>query len=677
MTAGKLASVRPGATTNTTLYQCPIDRATSAIVDVVNAAGTAGTYRLAVRDYNQIATLNGSSYDFRKGNVVSDYKIQIEPAITDSEFNPGETLSSADGKVSCKYQDIFKPTERIDIPVKVQSVGNLAIDTGTYAGGDGAFDLEDTLTGATTGLQATFYGSEQDAVVVNLPAVATGDTSVIVNTVGTIAVNDLIAFNAEVAEITAIATNTLTITRAQLGTTAVAADPGTSFTALSPDAVTTTINEGATFAAGDDTLTVTDSTGFLVSDVIRIGNEFLTITGLAGNDLTVARGNYGTTDAAHVDGSTVTRMEQVANGFINVFADGETIGNGVVTVSVGTIASYSQMNHFIYERSAIGADPGYTLPGTFVGNLDRVYRFIQEDASNAGHPLKFSTTPDGVHATPTPGTEYTTGVTIAGTPGSVGAYTEINLSYDNVAALDPNFLYIYCENHSGMGVTFEVLLTPFYNEIYVYDVVGEFTLTEGIADATNAYTVNGITPGPYGYILEDRSGSTVKVAAGTGSIAINDQVQTTITGAADSNDITVGSNTGLVVGMHVSGTGIDYDARITEINGTTITLSQPNSGAVSGNGDFNWQFQDSPTEAAAERSIATVLTNADIADADYIAYDAAIAANTTTRVSSTVVGPGQSVMGYSSSGSINFVLNGFEDSTADFTPVLYVRERSA
>ena len=48
MTAGKLASVRPGATTNTTLYQCPIDRATSAIVDVVNTAGGAGTYRLAV-----------------------------------------------------------------------------------------------------------------------------------------------------------------------------------------------------------------------------------------------------------------------------------------------------------------------------------------------------------------------------------------------------------------------------------------------------------------------------------------------------------------------------------------------------------------------------------------------------------------------------------------------------
>lgn len=676
MTAGKLASVRPGATTNTTLYQCPIDRATSAIVDVVNTAGGAGTYRLAVRDYNQIATVDGAGYNFVKGNVVSDYKIRIEPAVQDGEFNPGEILSAADGSVSCKYQDIFKPTERIDIPVKVEAVGSLVIDGTTYAGGDGAFDLEDTLTGATTGLTATFYGAEPSGVIVNLPVVAAGDTSLVVNNVGTIAASDLLAFNAEVATVSAITGNTLTITRAQLGTTAVAADPGTSFTALSPDAVTTTINEGAPFAAGDTTLTVTDSTGFLVSDVIRIGDELLTITGLTGSDLTVARGNYGTTDQQHADGTTITRMENVGTGFINVFGDGEVIGNGTVTVEVGTVSSYSQMNRFIYERSAIGSDPGFTLPGTFVGQLDRVYRFIQEDASNTGHPLRFSTTEDGVHATPA-GVEYTTGVTTAGTPGSVGAYTEIDLSYDNVAALDPNFLYIYCENHMGMGVTFEVLLSPFYDEIYVYDITGAFTLTGGISDTVNTYTVNAITPGPYGYLLADKSGADIKIALGTGSIAINDQATTTITGAADSNDITVGSNTGLVVGMHVSGTGIDYDARITEINGTTITLSQPNADVVSGNGNFNWQFQDSPTAAAATRSIATVVSNSDIADADYIAYDAAIAANTTNRVSSTVVGPGQSVMGYSSSGSINFVLNGFEDSTADFTPVLYIRERSA
>ena len=151
---------------------------------------------------------------------------------------------------------------------------------------------------------------------------------------------------------------------------------------------------------------------------------------------------------------------------------------------------------------------------------------------------------------------------------------------------------------------------------------------------------------------------------------------TTITGSAASFDITVGSNTGIVVGMHVSGTGIGYNARVAEIAGTTITLNVENEGAVSGNGDFFWQFQDSPTIAASTRALAKVVSNVDVNTEDYIAYDTSLAANATNRTASTVIGPGQSVMVYSSSGTVNFAVNGFEDSTADFTPVLYQRERT-
>lgn len=103
------------------------------------------------------------------------------------------------------------------------------------------------------------------------------------------------------------------------------------------------------------------------------------------------------------------------------------------TVTVAAASGYGGGNKFYID--------GVEAPtGTL--NEGSTYTFDQSDSSNSGHPLRFSTTPDGTHGS---GVQYTTGVTTNGTAGNAGAYTRIT-----VASGAPT-LYYYCTNHSGMG----------------------------------------------------------------------------------------------------------------------------------------------------------------------------------------------------------------------------------
>ena len=117
-----------------------------------------------------------------------------------------------------------------------------------------------------------------------------------------------------------------------------------------------------------------------------------------------------------------------------------------VTVATGTNQYSANVNKFYING---------TVSPTLQLEEGNIYIFDQSDASNGGHPFRFSITPNGTHATAiggAAGVEYTTGVTTSGVPGTATAFTQIIVGNTTTTAdqtVPP--LFYYCSVHSGMG----------------------------------------------------------------------------------------------------------------------------------------------------------------------------------------------------------------------------------
>ena len=275
---------------------------------------------------------------------------------------------------------------------------------------------------------------------------------------------------------------------------------------------------------------------------------------------------------------------------------------------------------------------GYTIDGVEGAYLELTpgitYKFDQSDASNGGtgtggaaHPLRFATAKDAAGST-----EYTTGVTTNGSPGSSGAYTQIIPT-----TTTPPILHYYCSSHGNMGS---------------YAKFGTGTVGD-------TYSINVATDGSNVDLnLDAASGtdSTVQLTAGTNiTLTRNDAQQVTIASTAsgdtyDLNAVQDGDNVDINL---TSGSGSDNSV-VQLTAGTGITLTRNSAAEVtvassaSGNaGQVTTQINisgSSPTQATDGSRTAFTISSTPASENNLQIYlDGVYQAKNTFSVSGTTV----------------------------------------
>lgn len=719
MTAGRLAASNPSATTNTLLYRSVIDQTASTVLTATNISGSGVTYRAALRNYDQILKLDGdepSNLIFNKGNPVSTYKLKITPGISFAAASPNAELNSQSGS-RAKLLDVYKDTATINRYVKVEKIANFEGDSQTLIG---TFQNGETITGAVSTFTATLkqFEATTGLIYANIADVAQGATSVKVSRNTGLAEGTMLMLSedntvsgTEVVTIDAggidVNNNTLTITRGVYGTTASPIPGGQYAKSFIDSATASTINEGATFTAADVTLTLTDATGFLEGSFIRIGNEIMSVTTVAGNDLTIVRGQYGTSAVDHNDGSAVTQMTDAGDYYLNFFTESEGLQGGTSNATISSNVtqgsnSITNADRFTIAEGSIGGVYEYITLANH--NNERSYRYDQSDSSNTGHPFRLSEQADGTQTLT--GAEYTTGVTKVGTAGQAGAYLDITITSGT-----PLSLYSYAEPavantadaNANYGFQIGTTLTPDYEEIYIYDVAGEpWAAAQAFEIGGTTYTVQagGVTVGKYGYVHEwDTAQNELKISLGVGSaaFAVGDQLYDTptlvdanrtmaevVSGKVLAIDTVGAANASRTAGTYSglsptggSGSGLKVDivvaastgaATVTLVNGgknyadgETLTVTDANLG---GGGAPNLTFATDGI-GAGDGIGATSTTY--VKTEDYIHYGKAIAANSSDRTTGIVVGPGQNLVVWASDTNIAFQVQGFESVSEDYT----------
>ena len=125
------------------------------------------------------------------------------------------------------------------------------------------------------------------------------------------------------------------------------------------------------------------------------------------------------------DAPTISVSVGNAQLTVTITNPSDTGGGDITGYAVSALTGPIEDTTFAVTVVSSGGNK-YAIDGTTQGTVTlhkgHTYIFDQSDSSNSGHPLRLSTTSNGSHGG---GSEYTTGVTTSGTPGSAGAFTKI------------------------------------------------------------------------------------------------------------------------------------------------------------------------------------------------------------------------------------------------------------
>lgn len=145
-----------------------------------------------------------------------------------------------------------------------------------------------------------------------------------------------------------------------------------------------------------------------------------------------------------------------------------------------------------------GSGKGYKIDGRFAPTIPftvgRTYKFDQSDASNKTHPLLF-------YREANKKTLYDMDVTVVGTAGESGAYTEIKITSDT-----PSTLHYQCLNHGFMGHNVQInSLDPSVDQLY--DDADPY-LTSAKNHVNGSFELYLGTPGRQGEVQKKVNGTT-------------------------------------------------------------------------------------------------------------------------------------------------------------------------